>query len=309
MAQRPPSKSAFQDATSSVAEFKNALFSGENISTIPLSLIYSPKTHDRKCYTDSEINELAASIKKSGLLQPIVVRKVGDKFERLIGFKRILAVKLNNEQSIKAMVLENIDDKEAALITISENLFRSDPNAYDQTLAFLDYASIALNMQSEQIKKLLNRKKASIELDEAEQEKLSLLTELLRDSLSITISTFMDKLRVLSLNPLLIEAIQKREIPYTAALVLNSIKDDKQLSEVLKKVTAENLSLVDIKQLSELRTDDKEEEGKGDELLHAQLLSSKYKRSISKLSGDKRDEINRYLHKIEEILKNETHTK
>ncbi|MFA6195246.1 MAG: ParB/RepB/Spo0J family partition protein [Sulfurimonas sp.] len=297
---RPEPKSAFGESIKAVQDLKTAMASGENISLIPLSLIYSPKTHDRKCFTDNEIKELAQSIRKSGLLQPIVVRKIGDKFERLIGFKRILATKLNGEEYIKAIVLENVNDKEAALITISENLFRSDPNAYDQISAFLEYASIVLEMENEQIKKLLHKHKTSAELDEVEQDKLALLTELLEDGLQISIRTFIDKLRVLSLNPLLIEAIQKREIPYSIALVLGTIKSDDALRDMLKNIVANNLSVGEVKKLV-----DNKPIVESSNKLGSILLAPKYKKSISKLPEDKQSEVNAYLLKIENILKSE----
>jgi ParB family transcriptional regulator, chromosome partitioning protein len=297
---RPKPTSAFKDAEEAAIKLKSALESGENVSIIPLSLIYSPKTHDRQCFLDSEIVDLAQSIKTCGLLQPIVVRKVGDKFERLIGFKRLMATKMNNEDSIKAIVINNIDDKQAALITISENLFRSDPNAYDQTLAFLDYLSVSLNLQSDQIKKLLNKHKASTKLSEEEESTLSQLTLILETTLAIKLRTFIDKLRVLTINTILIEAIQTRKITYTIALAMNSIKDDVVLKRMLDEVLENGLSLIEIKKkIFDLKN---ETTGPGEVNETIKLLAPKYTKSINKLPEDKKNEVKKYLLKIEEIF-------
>ena len=297
---RPKPTSAFKDAEEAAIKLKSALESGENVSIIPLSLIYSPKTHDRQCFLDSEIVDLAQSIKTCGLLQPIVVRKVGDKFERLIGFKRLMATKMNNEDSIKAIVINNIDDKQAALITISENLFRSDPNAYDQTLAFLDYLSVSLNLQSDQIKKLLNKYKASTKLSEEEESTLSQLTLILETTLAIKLRTFIDKLRILTLNIILIEAIQVRKITYTIALAMNSIKDDVVLKRMLDEVLENGLSLIEIKKkIFDLKNETTHPSEVNETI---KLLAPKYTKSINKLPEDKKNEVKKYLLKIEEIF-------
>ena len=297
---RPLQSSAFKDAEEAAIKIKDALKSGDNVSIIPLALIHSPKTHDRQCYSDEEITELADSIRLSGLLQPIVVRKIGDIFERLIGFKRILATKMNKEESIKAIVLSNVDDKQAALITISENLFRSDPNAYDQTLAFLDYLSVSLNLRSEQIKKLLNKYKASTELNEEEEGALSQLTAILETTLAIKLRTFIDKLRVLTLNIILIEAIQTRKVTYSIALAMNAIKDDALLKSLLDNAVEEGLSLIEIKKkIFDLKNETAGPDKANESI---KLLTSKYSKRINKLPEDKKLEVKKYLLKIEQIL-------
>jgi len=300
---RPKRESAFASATARAKEIKEAIETGENVSNLPVSLIYAPKTHDRKCYSKIEIEELAKSIKKSGLLQPIVVRQVGDKFERLIGFKRLEATKLNKQKEIKAIILKNISNEEAALITISENLFRSDPNVYDQTLAFLDYAVIALGVEKQYIIKLLNSSKASRELSVEEDTDLTLLEKLLHDNLSIKISTFADKIKVLNIDELLIDAIQSRQITYTVALALNSIKNNENLKLALSKTIEDDLSLKEVKKLVSMyvyKDNNIDKTKKTDKL---NILSLKNKRKILKLDDKKQKEIYEYIEKINKILK------
>lgn len=296
---RPQQASAFKKATDEISAIQEIIKNKDSITQIPLDLIYSPRTHDRKCFDEAEIKELAENIKKVGLLQPIIVRRVGGKFERLVGFKRILATKYNNETEIKAIVLENITDEQAALITISENLFRSNPNIYDQTLAFLDYASISLKIEIDVIIKLLNKYKAGRELNEDEANIIDALENIISQNLVIKLRTLADRVKVLSINSLLVEAIQKRELAYQVAVLIdNNLKDNDAIKEMIEKVIDENLAYEQVKQLlKQEKTTDNSSLPKG-----GQFLPKKYKKVYAKLSIEKQKQIEEYLLKIEEML-------
>lgn len=296
---RPSPKSAFKKAIDTTNNLKNILNSSNNIALIPLDLISSPMTHDRNFYSDMEISDLAKSIKKSGLLQPIVVRKVGDRFERLIGFKRLIATKLNNETEIKAIVLDNIDDEQAALITISENLFRQDPNIYDQISAIFDYMTIATKLEHKKIKNLLYKVKKKIELSEDETISIEHISQILEANLSINIRTFMDKLRVLDINQILIKAIQERKISYNIAMELNKLKTDDEIKSFLKNTIDNNLSLKEIKNLIKNLQN---KETKKVIPNYSLLLSKKYQDNLLKLDDEKRKIVSDYLDKIAKIM-------
>jgi len=296
---RPSPSSAFKKAIDTTKDLKNILNHGSNISVIPLNLISSPITHDRNFYDDIEISDLAKSIKKSGLLQPIVVRKVGDRFERLIGFKRLMATKLNNELEIKAIVLENIDDETAALITISENLFRQDPNIYDQMSAIFDYIVVATNLEHNKIKNLLYKVKSKTELLEDESEAVEQISQILESNLSIGIRTFMDKLRVLDINSILVKAIQEKKIPYNIAIELNKLKNENEIESFLKDTIDNSLSLKELKQLITKSQDKDTKKVINDKNM---LLSKKYQKSLAKLDDDKQKLVNDYLNKIAKLM-------
>ena len=296
---RPTPPSAFKKAINTTKDFKNILNNSSNISVIPLNLISSPMTHDRNFYDNKEISDLAKSIRKSGLLQPIVVRKVGDRFERLIGFKRLMATKLNNESEIKAIVLDNIDDETAALITISENLFRQDPNIYDQISAIFDYIVIATNLDHSKIKNLLYKVKSKTELLEDESEAVEKISQILEENLSIGIRTFMDKLRVLDINPILIKAIQEKKISYNIAMELNKLKNDNEIESFLKDTIDNNLSLKELRQLiAKYQEKDTKKTVDNKNI----LLSKKYQKALAKLDDNKQKLVNEYLNKIAKLM-------
>jgi ParB family chromosome partitioning protein len=81
-----------------------------------------------------EIEELASSINKMGLLQPIAVCAANEpgKYEILTGQRRFLAHKMLNKKTIKACIFDQkVDEAEAKKISITENLLRVDPNSKD----------------------------------------------------------------------------------------------------------------------------------------------------------------------------------
>ena len=79
----------------------------------------------RLAFNEKELNDLASSIIKHGVIQPIIVRKIGDKYEIIAGERRYRASKLAGKTTIPALV-RDIDDKETAKIALLENLQRSD---------------------------------------------------------------------------------------------------------------------------------------------------------------------------------------
>ena len=79
----------------------------------------------REIFDEQALKELALSIKEHGVIQPIIVRKIGDKYEIIAGERRYRASQLAGKTTIPALV-RDIDDKETAKIALLENLQRSD---------------------------------------------------------------------------------------------------------------------------------------------------------------------------------------
>jgi ParB family chromosome partitioning protein len=104
------------------------------IKEIPLDALVIGKGQVRVRDVAKDLDELMASIKKQGLLQPIVVCESEEpgKYEILTGQRRFLAHKELQKKTITACILdEKVDEIEAKLISITENLVRRDPNSKD----------------------------------------------------------------------------------------------------------------------------------------------------------------------------------
>ncbi|MBQ1306877.1 MAG: ParB/RepB/Spo0J family partition protein [Erysipelotrichaceae bacterium] len=106
----------------------------KEIVRIKLDKIIPNKNQPRLDFYDESIRGLAESIKRNGLLQPVTVRKNGDKFELIAGERRYRASLLNGSKDIEAIIMESSDEQSAKLALI-ENLQREDLNAIEQAMA------------------------------------------------------------------------------------------------------------------------------------------------------------------------------
>ena len=106
----------------------------KEVVKIKLNKIVPNKSQPRLDFYDDSIKGLAESIKQNGLLQPITVRQVDDKYELIAGERRYRACLLNGSKEIEAIILEKTDEESANLALI-ENLQREDLNAIEQAMA------------------------------------------------------------------------------------------------------------------------------------------------------------------------------
>jgi ParB family chromosome partitioning protein len=110
------------------AENAATVDNSEKIVEINVELIDPNPFQPRKVFSDDELVELAESIEQHGLIQAIVVRKVGDRYQLISGERRTRATKLAGLPTIKAQVYENVGDKAMAEWALIENIQRVDLN-------------------------------------------------------------------------------------------------------------------------------------------------------------------------------------
>ena len=101
---------------------------------IPLELVRPNRHQPRTAFDPEGLSELAASISRHGVLQPIVVSADGPGYELVAGHRRVLAARLAGRTSIPAVVRDEVGDRlELALV---ENLQRADLNAIEAARAY-----------------------------------------------------------------------------------------------------------------------------------------------------------------------------
>ena len=105
---------------------------------ISVKLIKRNPFQPRTDFDEASINELAESIRIHGVLQPILVRKVGDDFQLIAGERRLLASKRVGLQDVPCRVLE-LGDQQVSEAALEENLKRKDLNVLEKAQAFKDY--------------------------------------------------------------------------------------------------------------------------------------------------------------------------
>jgi len=121
----------------------------EQTQDIALELIDEPQHAMRTDIPRDEIFELAADIKRNGLINPITVRPVGDRFEVVAGHRRFLAHRYGGIVKIRCIVRE-LNDEQVFSIMTSENLKREEVNYVDEAI----HVSRLMNMHNEDIAKV-----------------------------------------------------------------------------------------------------------------------------------------------------------
>ncbi len=107
---------------------------GVDTRSVPVELIDPSPFQPRLEISEEELTELADSIKQHGLLQPIVVRRKGRRFEVIAGERRLRAAKLAGLQRVP-VVVKDVSDRDAAVLALVENLQRKDLSFWERASA------------------------------------------------------------------------------------------------------------------------------------------------------------------------------
>ncbi len=190
------------------------------IANIMIEKIEANPFQPRDQFDDELIQELASSIKKQGIIQPITVRKMGyDKYQLISGERRLRAAKIAGLSEIPCYI-RVANDEQMLEMALIENIHRKDLNAIE----------IAISYQ-----RLL--------------EECELTHEKLSDRISKNRSTITNYLRLLKLPPEAQLAIRDGKISMGHARALINVEDsDVQLS-ILRKAISQELSVRQVEEL------------------------------------------------------------
>ena len=128
-------------------------------SEIPLELVRPNRHQPRAAFDPEGLSELAASITRHGVLQPIVVSADRDGYELVAGHRRVLAARLAGKTTIPAVIRDEVGDRlELALI---ENLQRADLNAIETARAY-KLLMETYDLTQEQLAERLGKSRSSV---------------------------------------------------------------------------------------------------------------------------------------------------
>ena len=105
------------------------------LKNIDINKIQANENQPRTVFNEEKIEELAASIKENGLIQPIVVRKVNGIYQIIAGERRYRACCSLNMKQVPC-IIEDYDDKQTQTLAIIENIQREDLNAIEEAQAY-----------------------------------------------------------------------------------------------------------------------------------------------------------------------------
>src|SRR5215469_7561963 len=105
------------------------------VMEIPIDSIAPNPKQPRKDFEDSALNDLASSLRETGMLQPVVVRRMGQGYQLIVGERRWRAAKLAGLSQVPAVMREATDAQTLELALI-ENLLREDLNPMEEAQAY-----------------------------------------------------------------------------------------------------------------------------------------------------------------------------
>ncbi len=161
------------DIAASAREIENNTLSSTN--RIPLDHIKPGMLQPRQHFADDKMNDLIDSIRKNGVLQPIVVRKVDfEKYEIIAGERRWRATESLGHQTIPSIII-SCTDTEALQIGLIENLQRDDLNPMEEAEAYQRLAN-EYNKTQDEIAQAVSKSRSYV----ANQMRLNNLNDYLK---------------------------------------------------------------------------------------------------------------------------------
>lgn len=197
------------------------------IINIPLDRIAPNPYQPRKEFSGSSLEELAASIKEYGVLQPINVRKIGENgFELVSGERRLRASKLAGKSEIPAVVIEVVE-QDSAVIALIENLQREDLNFMEEAEGYHNLINDH-GMTQEELARKVGKKQ----------------------------STIANKLRLLKLNNNIKKTILENELTERHARALLKLPEDNLQEKALQNIVKKALNVKRTEELVEKMLDE-----------------------------------------------------
>jgi ParB family chromosome partitioning protein len=132
----------------------------DRVARLPLDLIDPNPNQPRRVFERERLEELAASIRAEGVIQPVVVRRRGDRYILVIGERRLRAAQMAGFKEIPAIVRE-IPEERLLEVTLIENIQREDLNPMEAAAAF-EQMSEELGLSQEEIAERTGKDRATI---------------------------------------------------------------------------------------------------------------------------------------------------
>ena len=189
---------------------------------VKLSRIQPDPDQPRKNFDEEKLNELADSIRTYGMISPIVVKKRGALYEIVAGERRWRAARIAGLKEIP-VVIKEVDEKTSRELSIIENIQRDDLNVVEEARA---YQSLI--------------------------EEYGLTQEEVAARVAKNRSTITNSLRLLKLEPEILQLLQDGKITQGHARALLAVEDTELRKKIAEKCTKENLSVREIETLVKL---------------------------------------------------------
>ncbi len=187
---------------------------------VDVERIMANKGQPRKIFKEKELLELSESIKENGVIQPIIVVEKDGMFEIIAGERRFRATKLAGISKIPVIV-KRATKKDILVMSIIENVQRSDLNCVEEALAYFQLLN-EFELTQEEVAKKIGKERS-------------------------TIANF---LRILKLPKDVIMFLQKDLLSFGHAKVLVSLSDDELIKRLANEVMTKGLSVRELEEMA-----------------------------------------------------------
>ncbi|RCK79517.1 MAG: Chromosome (plasmid) partitioning protein ParB [Candidatus Ozemobacter sibiricus] len=191
---------------------------------LPIEQVVPNPRQPRRTFDQEKLRELAASIRQHGVIQPILVRRMGDGYQIISGERRYQACKLLGVSHIPA-VLKETGDQEAMLASLIENIQREDLNPVEEAQAMREIL-LKYGLTHDQLAEKLGRSRSALT----------------------------NRLRILQLPADIQKLIAEGTLSAGHAKILAGLRDPKAIRAWVKKVVRHELSVYETeKQIADAR--------------------------------------------------------
>jgi ParB family transcriptional regulator, chromosome partitioning protein len=182
-------------------------------TSVPLERIQHNPYQPRKTFDPDDLAGLSASVRTHGILQPLVVRQVGDQYQLVAGERRLRAAQ---EAGLKTVPVRLVDfnDRQVLEAALVENIQRTDLNPIEKAQGFKDYL-----------------------------DRFNVNHEELAQRLGLARSTITNLVNLLELSAEVQEAVRVNQISEAHAKLLKGVKDHQKQVAVYRQIVAQGLSV------------------------------------------------------------------
>lgn len=204
------------ETTSSVAQIDTA----GSVILVNTTQLQPSKWQPRKSFNSQTLQELANSIKHSGIIEPLIVSPVGNNmYEIVCGERRWRAAQIAGLEQVPVIV-KSLDEQQKRLLSLVENLQREDLNPVEEAEAYKSLIT-EYNLTQEQLAELVSKDR----------------------------SVVANTIRILNLPPQVIEYIREGLISAGHARSLASVKDENIVLELAEKIVQDKLTVRDVENI------------------------------------------------------------
>ena len=219
--------------------------------SIAIEEIFLPSQQPRRYFDPEAMQSLVDSIRRDGILEPILVRVRNEGgYELVAGERRYRAAK-EVALAVMPVVIRQMTDEQALHIALIENLLREDLNPLEETEGILQLLALRLKADIESVISLLYRMQNDLQrlthnvMGQPDVE----IVKAVFSEVGVAWESFINnRLPLLKLPDDILQALRGGQLAYTKAQAIARVKDEVQRSALLQETTDSNLSLSQIRE-------------------------------------------------------------